>query len=284
MVHKVVLVIETLQYHFLEVYLVTGVNYCFQVLMIVVGVSWGQNLDQYSITIPVDQRQVLIGHLNQTQLETVFLTRRQKLAWREEKYLRSLGYLPFSQESDSLLINKDITEQTVIENDSDNEIADKESEKGFSLQATFDSSKEQASFTQSSQTSIGGENINKIQHQNRNKNTQSQLEEILNNLSFSQQQKFLNRFSILNPSQQRYAYNQFLSNPLNVQQFAIKQFLELDPEVLKISINEEIEQEKNEKALIINHKTNSLKGIDQSRYQTNFDNSFFPFQPNQNIY
>ena len=257
---------------------------CFQVLTILVGVSWGQNLDQYSITIPVDQRQVLIGHLNQTQLETVFLTRRQKLAWREEKYLRSLGYLPFSQESDSLLINKDITEQTVIENDSDNEIADKEPEKGFSLQATFESSKEQASFTQGSPTSVGGENPNQNQHQDRNKNTQSQLEEILNNLSFSQQQKFLTKFSILNASQQRYAYNQFLSNPLNVQQFALKQFLELDPEVLKISINEEIEQEKNEKALIINHKTNSLKGIDQSRYQTNFDNSFFPFQPNQNLY
>merc|ERR1712126_303454 len=105
---------------------------------------------------------------------------------------------------------------------------------------------------------------NVIKNQNQGRNTQTQLEVILNNLSFSQQQKFLNQFSILNPSQQRYAYNQFLSNPINVQQFAIKQFLELDPEVLKISIDEEIKQENNEIALI-NQNTNIPTNIDQSR-------------------
>jgi len=253
------------------------------VLVFVVGVASGQNLDQYSITIPAGQRQVLIGHLNQTQLETVFLTRRQTLAWREEKYLRSLGYSPFSQESDSLLIRED--DNAEIENDSDNGFEKTKTTsvkpgKGFSLQITFDSSQEQDAILKNTPINIG-ENL--IQNQHQDRKTQTQLENILNNLSFSQQQKFLNQFSILNPNQQRYAYNQFLSNPLNVQQFTIKQFLELEPEVLKISIDEEIKQENNEEALI-NQNTNIPTDIDQSRYQTNFDNSFLPFQLNQNLF
>ena len=47
-----------------------------------------QNLDLFTISLNATERETLLGHLSDDQLETLFLTRRQKLAWNEEKYLR----------------------------------------------------------------------------------------------------------------------------------------------------------------------------------------------------
>ena len=49
---------------------------------------FGQNLDLFTISLNATERETLLGHLSGDQLETLFLTRRQKLAWKEEKYLR----------------------------------------------------------------------------------------------------------------------------------------------------------------------------------------------------
>ena len=49
---------------------------------------FGQNLDLFTISLNATERETLLGHLSDDQLETLFLTRRQKLAWNEEKYLR----------------------------------------------------------------------------------------------------------------------------------------------------------------------------------------------------
>ena len=107
------------------------------------------------------------------------------------------------------------------------------------------------------------------------------IEAMLNKLSDSDQRKFLEQFSILNRKQQQYAYRQFISSPPNVQVFALRQFLNLDPEVLKISIDREITTEKdtNEQPT-----SNPLRQIDhrssrpppkhhnliKHRFQTNF--------------
>ena len=48
----------------------------------------GQNLDLFTISLNATERETLLGHLSVDQLETLFLTGRQKLAWKEEKYLR----------------------------------------------------------------------------------------------------------------------------------------------------------------------------------------------------
>ena len=50
--------------------------------------SLGQNLGLYTISLDASDRESLLGHLSDHQLETLFLTRKQKLAWQEEKYLR----------------------------------------------------------------------------------------------------------------------------------------------------------------------------------------------------
>ena len=49
---------------------------------------FGQNLDIFTISLNATERETLLGHLSDDQLKTLFLTRRQKLAWNEEKYLR----------------------------------------------------------------------------------------------------------------------------------------------------------------------------------------------------
>ena len=67
-------------------------------------------------------------------------------------------------------------------------------------------------------------------------------EKFLNRLSPSDQQKFLDQFSVLNIKQQTYAYNQFLSTPPEIQKHAISQFLSLDSQVLIVSIQVEIEK------------------------------------------
>jgi len=71
----------------------------------------------------------------------------------------------------------------------------------------------------------------------------SHPQQFLNKLSPSDQQKFLDQFSVLNEEQQAYAYNQFLSTPAEVQLHAIRQFLSLDPEVLIVSIQAEIDSQ-----------------------------------------
>ena len=102
------------------------------------------------------------------------------------------------------------------------------------------------------------------------------IEALLNRLSISDQQKFLEQFSRLTREQQQYAFKQFISSPLNVQEFALNQFLNLDPEVLKISIDREIESENGTK-LNQQQQSNSLrhpnqisKNIVKHRFQTNF--------------
>ena len=63
-------------------------------------------------------------------------------------------------------------------------------------------------------------------------------------LSPTDQDKFLQQFSLLNSEQQNYAFRQFLSVRREIQQFAISQFLKLDPETLIVSVQAEIDREK----------------------------------------
>ena len=49
---------------------------------------FGQNLDLFTISLNATERETLLSHLSDDQLDTIFLTRRQRLAWKEEKYLR----------------------------------------------------------------------------------------------------------------------------------------------------------------------------------------------------
>ena len=44
--------------------------------------------DPMMIHVAASEREVLVGHLTSDQAETLFLTRRQRLAWTEEQYLR----------------------------------------------------------------------------------------------------------------------------------------------------------------------------------------------------
>ena len=69
-------------------------------------------------------------------------------------------------------------------------------------------------------------------------------EVLLNMLSASDQDRFLQQFSLLNTQQQNYAFKQFLSSRREIQQFAISQFLKLDPETLIVSIQAEIERDR----------------------------------------
>ena len=62
-------------------------------------------------------------------------------------------------------------------------------------------------------------------------------------LSPSDQDRFLQQFSLLNTQQQNYAFKQFLNSRREIQQFAISQFLKLDPETLIVSIQAEIERD-----------------------------------------
>ena len=44
--------------------------------------------DPMMIHVSASEREVLVGHLSSDQAEALFLTRRQRLAWTEEQYLR----------------------------------------------------------------------------------------------------------------------------------------------------------------------------------------------------
>ena len=44
--------------------------------------------DPMMIHVSASEREVLVGHLTSDQAEALFLTRRQRLAWTEEQYLR----------------------------------------------------------------------------------------------------------------------------------------------------------------------------------------------------
>ena len=66
--------------------------------------SISQTLQIFDIILSSDERRILIDHLDLGDLSDVFLTKRQKLAVQEEEYLRSVGFKPFSEESDGLRI------------------------------------------------------------------------------------------------------------------------------------------------------------------------------------
>ena len=256
----------------------------------------GQRLDEFSVLLSSSERRVLIGHLDTRNLEGVFLTKRQGQALQEEQYLRqqhhssifnlkaetfrSLGYEPFSGESDSLLtristirennspLSTDLGEENRIQTDDNNLISIKPSldmsrKKFTNLNVNFLKQKD-AQFDQKSAQTI---------------------ESLLNKLSLQQQKMFVEQFGKLNSAQQNYAYNQFISNPAHVQEFALKQFLTLDPEILIISIDREIEGEKNfpgiKNADFSDSANNDFSTpnsnpvrqsrlIDQSRFQTKF--------------
>ena len=70
-----------------------------------------------------------------------------------------------------------------------------------------------------------------------------QFAALLASLSEAEHAAFIRAFSALEPAQQRYAYAQFVSSSARVQQFALGQFLSLSPAVLAISINRELESE-----------------------------------------
>ena len=44
--------------------------------------------DPMMIHVSASEREVLVGHLTSDQAQALFLTRRQRLAWTEEQYLR----------------------------------------------------------------------------------------------------------------------------------------------------------------------------------------------------
>ena len=71
----------------------------------------------------------------------------------------------------------------------------------------------------------------------------AQFAALLASLSEAEHAAFIRAFSALEPAQQRYAYAQFVSSSARVQQFALGQFLSLSPAVLAISINRELESE-----------------------------------------
>ena len=66
---------------------------------------------------------------------------------------------------------------------------------------------------------------------------------LLNQLSLTQKNRFLNQFESLSQEQQIFAYNKFLSSPEEIQVFAINQFLSLDSHTLGRAIQDEIRRE-----------------------------------------
>jgi len=77
-------------------------------LILVFAIFWGssisQTLQNFDIILTADERRVLISHLDLDDLSDIFLTKRQRLAVQEEKYLRSEGFESFSEKSDGLQI------------------------------------------------------------------------------------------------------------------------------------------------------------------------------------
>ena len=266
----------------------------FEVLLLLMRETEEQRLDQFSVLLSSSERKVLLGHLDIGHLDGVFLTKRQGQALQEEQYLRwedplwsynlqtwtfrSLGYEPFSAESDSLLT---ITESDVpLETNSaeDNRIPTDDNNL-ISLRPSLDTSSKQF-------TNLNLQFVEREDTQFDQKSAKT-IESLLNRLSLQQQTRFVEQFARLNSDQQNYAYKQFISNPVEVQEFALKQFLTLDPEILIISIDREIEGEKNaiENQIsnldfsnsvnneISNPNSNPVRQnrlIDQSQFQTNF--------------
>ena len=66
---------------------------------------------------------------------------------------------------------------------------------------------------------------------------------LLNQLSLTQKNRFLNQFESLSQEQQIFAYNKFLSSPEEIQVFAINQFLYLDSHTLGRAIQDEIRRD-----------------------------------------
>ena len=63
-----------------------------------------QSPQKLEILLSAEERKVLIGHLDLKDLKGLFLTKRQKLAKREEEFLRTEGYEPFSEKADKLQV------------------------------------------------------------------------------------------------------------------------------------------------------------------------------------
>ena len=166
-------------------------------------------------------------------------------------FCRSLGYLPFSPESDSLVSTQELEKvsspklkfvETFQENTESpslpiNRDGGSDGQSGSFIRAT-------PSITNTGQFTNLQLLLMRPQTTDENMRVaKTNIEAMLNRLSINDQQKFLDQFSRLNRDQQQYAFQQFISSPPNVQEFALKQFLNLDPEVLKISIDREIEAE-----------------------------------------
>ena len=183
-------------------------------------------------------------------------------------YYRSLGYAPFSEDSDSLLtVSPKVDESTkkpkIVKTKptSLSKLSVFGSRDNFSLvinlghqnvdRVNNQVSNDRESFVKVTPTMVNNKirkldlSLKKTQNISQNQKI-SKFEELLNQLSIDKQRKFLEQFSKLNPSQQNYAYSQFISSPIDVQQFALKQFLSLEPEVLIVSIDRELETEDTE--------------------------------------
>jgi len=223
----------------------------FLVLLAFIFPCFGQNLEQFTISLNATVRETLLGHLSVDQLETLFLTRRQKLAWKEEKYLRSLGYLPFSSESNSLVSRRNQVEVSSPKLKFVENFQEKSAKPSLPINRDGGSDEQSGSFIRATPSITNTGQFTNLQlllmrPQTTDENTReakTNIEALLNRLSINDQQKFLEQFSRLTREQQQYAFKQFISSPLNVQEFALNQFHNLDPEVLKISIDREIDAE-----------------------------------------
>ena len=89
----------------------------------------------------------------------------------------------------------------------------------------------------------------------------AQFAALLASLSEAEHAAFIRAFSALEPAQQRYAYAQFVSSSARVQQFALGQFLSLSPAVLAISINRELESEPGTSDILVQPQPSRVNNI-----------------------
>ena len=202
---------------------------------------------------------------------------------------RSLGYLPFSPDSDSLLSRQEPEEVSSSKLKSVGTFQDNTERPSIQISRDSGNGAKTGSFFRAtpSVTNTGqftNLELQLMRPQTNDENTRlarTNIEALLNRLSITDKQKFLEQFSRLNQAEQQYAFKQFISSPVNVQQFALNQFLNLDPEVLKISIDREIlaenrepSQQESSKSLrqpIPIAKAPSITQNVQHRFQTNFN-------------
>ena len=128
------------------------------------------------------------------------------------------------------------------------ELSDRE--KLLLLQKHFQTFQESNDLTPGSEETRAGTGVEVDSEKNQRKfptvqpNSRIQHPEILlNQLSLTQKNKFLNQFESLSQEKQIFAYNKFLSSPQEIQVFAINQFLSLDSHTLGRAIQDEIRRE-----------------------------------------